>query len=154
MNPGVYYPPPSFYFRLRFAGLSSIRDNGFQEASGLDVEWELEEVREGGQNDYVHRLPKMVKYQNLVLRRGFVSANSTLATWCTSTLTADFTTPLVLRDIQLHLLNAESTPLAAWTFRDAWPVKWKMSEFRSQENALAIETLEFAFADFKRIPTT
>ncbi|MBF9222668.1 phage tail protein [Hymenobacter ruricola] len=149
-----FYPPPSFYFRLRFAGISSARDNGFQEASGLDVEWEMEEIREGGQNDYAHRLPKTVKYHNLVLRRGFVSANSQLAEWCNSTLSADFTTPLVLHDIQLHLLNAEHKPLAAWAFRDAWPVKWKMSDFRSQENALAIETIEFAFANFQRVPTS
>lgn len=146
-----FYPPTSFYFRLQFKGASTARDYAFQEASGLDVEWELEEVREGGQNHYLHRLPKVVKYPNLVLKRGYVSSNSALATWCTATLAADFSTPLVLRDVQLDLLNAESTPLATWLFRDAWPVKWRMSEFRSQENALAIETLEFAYANFQRV---
>jgi phage tail-like protein len=146
-----FYPPTSFYFRLQFKGVSTARDYAFQEASGLDVEWELEEVREGGQNHYLHRLPKVVKYPNLVLKRGFVSSNSALATWCTDTLAADFSTPLVLRDVQLDLLNAESTPLATWLFRDAWPVKWRMSEFRSQESALAIETLEFAYANFQRV---
>ncbi len=146
-----YYPPPGFYFQLQFAGISSGLDNSFQEAAGLAAEWELEEIREGGQNLYKHRLPTVVKYSNLVLRRGFVSSNSALATWCTDTLATDFTKPIQPRTVQLSLLNGGGTPLASWSFLEAWPVKWSMSDFKSQENALAIETLEFAFATFQRV---
>lgn len=151
MAPDIYYPPPSFYFQLQFAGISTALDNAFQEASGLDVEWEVEEVREGGQNLYKHRLPTVQKYRNLVLKRGFVTSNSALATWCAATLAADFSTPIVPRDVQLSLLGAADTPLAAWSFLGAWPVKWSLSDLRAQENALAIETLEFAFDNFQRI---
>lgn len=151
MSPGAFYPPPSFYFRVLFSGINTVRDNAFQEVSGLNVEWETEDIREGGQNHYAHRLPKVVKSSNLVLRRGFVSSNSVLATWCAATMEADFSKPLVLRDVQLDLLNAQNQPLATWSFRDAWPVKWQMSEFRSQENALAIETIELAYSSFQRM---
>ncbi len=151
MSPGAFYPPPSFYFRVQFSGINTVRDNAFQEVSGLEVEWETEDIREGGQNHYTHRLPKVVKSSNLVLRRGFVSSNSALATWCAATMEADFSTPLVLRDVQLDLLNDQNQPLATWSLRDAWPVKWKMSDFRSQENALAIETIELAYSSFQRM---
>ena len=49
---------------------------GFSEVSGLQVETETEEYREGGVNDYVHRLPKITKYQNLTLKRGITDSDS------------------------------------------------------------------------------
>lgn len=147
----AFYPPGGFYFQLQFAGIRTAQDNAFQEASGLTAEWELEEIREGGQNMYKHKLPTVVKHSNLVLRRGFVSSNSALATWCNNALAADFSTPIQPQDVLLSLLDADGTPLAAWSFMDAWPVKWSMSDFKAQENALAIETLEFAFSNFQRV---
>jgi phage tail-like protein len=147
----TYYPPGAFYFQLQFAGIRPGLDNAFQEATGLSVEWEVEEVREGGQNTFKHRLPTVARHSNLVLKRGFVSSQSDLATWCSATLSSNFTTPIVPRDVVLSLLGADGTPLAAWSFREAWPVKWSLSDFRSQENALAIETLEFAFSDLQKI---
>lgn len=147
----VHYPPPGFYFRLQLDGVQTTLDNAFQEASGLTAEWEVEEVREGGQNQYKHRLPTVVKSSNLVLRRGFMSSNSDLATWCAATLAADFSTPIRPRNVLLSLLNEAGTPLTSWSFREVWPVKWSLSDFKSQENALAIETLEFAFSSFQRL---
>jgi len=150
MDPtGSYYPPVSFYFQLAFGGVSMPNDNAFQEASGLSTEWEIEEVKEGGLNIYKHRLPTVVKHSNLVLKRGFVTSGSPLAVWCADALSSDFTTPIAPQDMVLSLLDSTGAPLAAWTFREAWPVKWSMSEFRAQENALAIETMEFAFANIQ-----
>lgn len=146
----LYYPTAGFYFQLQFANSSTALDNAFQEASGLSVEGELEEIREGGQNLYRHRLPTVSQHTNLVLKRGFVSSSSALATWCEAALAADFSKPIVPRAMQLNLLNSDGQPLASWLFLDAWPVKWSMSDFKSQENALAIETLEFAFSTFQR----
>lgn len=83
-------------------------------------------------------MPKGTKYGNLVLRRGFVSANSQLATWVDASINTDFTKPIQTTDV---LLNGQNVPLAPWHFREAWPVKWSMSDFKFQENALAIETL-------------
>jgi len=150
MDPGTYYPPASFYFQLQFANISAGQDNAFQEAAGLSVEWEMEEYREGGQNQYRHQLPTVARHGNLVLRRGFVSASSPLAAWCSAALAADFSTPIQPQGVLLSLLNADGTPLAAWSLLDAWPVKWSMSEFKAQESALAIETLEFAYSTFQR----
>jgi phage tail-like protein len=150
MSPGSYYPPPSFYFQLQFTNISPGKDNAFQEATGLSVEWQLEEYREGGQNQYLHRLPTVAKYGNLVLKRGFVSATSPLATWCNASLAADFSTPIQPQGVTLTLFDADGNPLAVWSLLEAWPVKWSMSSFNAQANALAIETLEFAYSAFQR----
>jgi len=147
-----FYPPAGFYFQLQFGSSSSRRDNAFQEVSGLTVELEVEEVREGGQNMYKHKLPSVARYSNLVLKRGFVSADSPLADWCSNTLLlANFTKPIQTIDVELDLLNAEGTPLASWIFMEAWPVKWSISEFKSMDNSLAIENLELAYSAFLRV---
>lgn len=137
------YSPPSFYFQLQFDGAALGLDNAFQEAAGLAIEGAIEASEPT-------RLPAEAKYSNLVLRRGFVRSSSVLATWCAATLAADFTVPIQPRNVQLLLLNGAGEALASWLFREAWPVKWSMSEFRSQEDALAIDTLEFAYSAFQR----
>lgn len=48
---------------------------GFSEVTGLVVETELEEYREGGMNDYVHKLPRIIRYPNLTLRRGIADVD-------------------------------------------------------------------------------
>lgn len=148
--PDEYSLPTSFYFRLEFSGPDMAADNAFQEASGLSVELEIEELREGGQNMYKHRFPTGAKYSNLVLRRGFMSQQSKLAIWCKATTTTDFSRPIQTYDVLLHLLDASGEALATWVFLDAYPVKWSLSDFKSQENALAIETLELAYSMFQR----
>ncbi len=145
-----FLPPASFYFSLQFSNAKFSADNAFQEAAGLSVEMEVEEIREGGQNMYKHRLPTGAKYGNLVLKRGFVSHGSKLAVWCEATTTTDFSRPIETYDVLLRLLDASGFALATWAFLDAYPVKWSLSDFRAQESALAIETLEFAYSMFRR----
>ena len=47
-------------------------DIRFQRVSGLSAEVETEAVSEGGQNLYTQRVPRGIKYNNLVLERGMV----------------------------------------------------------------------------------
>lgn len=147
----TYYPPPSFFFRLSFSGISGQADAGFQEATGLSSELGVEEVACGGENRFKYRLPKQAKYGNLVLKRGLVTANSQLAKWCQDTLTSDFGTAIQPKSIMLFLLGADNKPLMTWSFVNAYPVKWSLSDFKSQENSLAIESLEFAYNSFKKV---
>ena len=47
---------------------------GFSEVAGLQADTEIEEIREGGINNYVHKLAKLTKYPNLTLKRGITDA--------------------------------------------------------------------------------
>ncbi|MFC6225813.1 phage tail protein [Hymenobacter artigasi] len=144
------YPPGDFYFQLQFGDVRIPADNAFQEATGLVAELEIEAIKEGRQADK-HRVPQSPQSGNLVLRRGFMSANSPLATWVGATINTDFTKPIQTIDVLLSLLNGQHVALATWQFREAWPVKLSMSDFRSQDNAQAIETLEFAYSEFQHL---
>ena len=81
---GQSYLAPAFHFRVVFLGKltglknSSPDDNSFLEVSGLSPEMELDSVHEGGENRFVHQLPKGVKYPKLVLKRGIADSESPL----------------------------------------------------------------------------
>jgi phage tail-like protein len=141
-----YYPPPSFYFQVTVGDLDSGSDVAFQEASGLDMQWGTEDIREGGQNQYVHRVPTVPTHSNLLLKRGLVTGVSPLTAWCRGTLTGNLATPIRPQRVVVKLLNANGAPLKTWTLLEAWPVKWSISEFQSQESRLAIESLEFSYS--------
>ena len=63
----------SFRFRVEING---IERGGFTEVSGLQAEVEVFEYREGGVNEYIHKLAGPVRYaSNLVLKHGLMDAD-------------------------------------------------------------------------------
>ena len=144
----VYYPPVGFHFRVEF-NLPGVDDGDtrFQEVSGLTSELGVEEIREGGENRFVHRLPDRGRYSNLILKRGLF-VDSKLIDWCKMAIENFVFEPVT---VNVTLLNEDHQPLAdAYSFVNAWPVKWAVSDFRAQQNALVIETLELAYNYFTR----
>jgi phage tail-like protein len=147
-------PPTSFYFSVRFLGIGTEDDQCFQEVSGLKVELEVEEVKEGGENRFVHKLPKRTKYPNLVLKRGML-VDTTLIAWMESCVSSYFmVVDYFLNstvDIVIQLKNDAQETVATWNVNGAFPVKWEYSNFKGQENAIVFETIELAYRHFKRV---
>lgn len=69
-----YYPPLGFHFKIEFGNQKD--EYQFQSVSGLNVDLETEEIAEGGENRFKHKLPLRARYPNLVLKRGILSI------WC------------------------------------------------------------------------
>jgi phage tail-like protein len=141
----VNYPPPSFCFSLSFTGDNEQTEASFQEVSGISNEMQIEEIKEGGVNSFKHRVPSTIKHSNLVLRRGLISNDSLLAKWCKATLDGGLDKPIETKTILVSLLDENSQPLKTWSFADAWPVKWSISDFNSVNDELAVETFEFSY---------
>ena len=145
--------PVVFHFKVEFdpleAGGSSADDEDvrFQEVTGIAGEISTEEVREGGLNEYIHRIPTGAKYGNLVLKRGFV-VGTKLTDWFRKAIENFDFEP---RDATVTLLNEQSEPLAAWRFLNAYPIKWSISDLKSQENAIVIESMEMAYRMFRKV---
>jgi len=144
------YPPVGFYFSVAISGISDSDDASFQEVSGLTAEMGVEEITEGGENRFKYRVPTPPKYGNLVLKRGMVTPNSALATWCLSTIGSGLTQKMQPKTISVKLLDVGAKILAQWDFQNAWPVKVNISDFKSQENAIVVETMEFAYTYFTK----
>lgn len=133
---------------MSFSGITAAVDAGFQEVQGLSVEVNLEEVKEGGENRFVHRVPGRTKYPNLVLKRGLVPSDSALATWFATCLSGDYTEAIVPKTVTVCLLDEEGAALKTWNIVNAYPVKWQVSDFNAMDNKIAIETLELAYNYF------
>lgn len=138
-----YYPPLGFHFRVEFSNIEG--EFEFQSVSGLSVEVETEQIAEGGENRFKHKLPVRSKFPNLTLKRG-VLVNSELIKWCREAV-EDF--DISPADITISLLNEEHEPLMTWNVVHAWPVKWAVADFNAEESKIVIETIELAYNYFK-----
>jgi len=138
----------AFSFEVVIAGMGD--DNAFQEASGLEMEIELESVSEGGENGFAHKLPKAPKHPNFVVKRGVARKSGGLVKWCKEVFEGGFEEPIKPADIDVNLLDEDGEPAASWSLTRAWPVKWSIGGLDAAKNALAIETIEFAYNGIKR----
>jgi phage tail-like protein len=144
-----YYPPWGFYYKVEFTNISNNvgKDKNevrFQSVSGLSVEYDMEEYKEGGENRFTHKLPVRTKYADLVLKRGML-VNSKVIKWCRDAFENRMFQPAI---IDIILMNEKSEPLQTWNVVNAIPKKWVVSDFNSGENSIVIETLELSYRYF------
>lgn len=141
-----YYPPVGFHFMVEFQGISTKdKDVSFQSVSGLSVDLETEEITEGGENRFKHKIPVRSKFPNLVLKRGML-IDSELIKWCKKALENFEIKPV---DITVKLLGEDHQPLQTWNIVKAYPVKWNVADLNAEESKLVIETLELTYNYFK-----
>jgi phage tail-like protein len=136
-------PTGSFRFWVEIDGLLVA---GFIEVSGLQSEVEVEEFREGGVNEYVHTLPRITKYPNIVLKRGVTSSDN-LWSWYEKVTEGSISR----KNGSIILLSQQGLELWRWNFFDAYPVKWVGPELKSSSSEVAVETLEITHKGLKGI---
>jgi phage tail-like protein len=131
-------PLGSYRFRVELSGRPVAE---FSECSGLEMTVKVEEVREGGENDFVHRLPGRVEFGNLTLRRGYAQTHEFFE-WFRAVFNEG---QVERRTVTVSLMNRNATgPIMQWAFKDAFPAKWSGPAFKAAENAIAVESLEIA----------
>lgn len=143
--------PVAFHFSVSFTGSGpAISDAAFQEVSGLETTIDLEPLVEGGENRFVHQLPKPSKRNNIVLKRGLTEKSSDLVKWCKDTMERDLAKKIEPKNLVISLLDEEGDPVATWSVGNAYPVKWSVGGFDAMKNELAVETIELAASTLKR----
>lgn len=142
-----YYPPSGFYYSVAFSISPNRHDLHFQSVSGLSVDFEIEEYKEGGENRFVHKLPGRTKYPNLVLKRGLI-LDSVVSRWCMAAFTLRKFIPA---DVVVILMNDKGLPLRTWSVVHAIPVKWMISDLASDKSEIVVETLELSYRYFVMI---
>jgi len=135
--------PQDIYSSSRFyVMIDSMAQAVFTELSGLQVETEVMEYAEGGNNDFVHRLPGRTRVGNITLKRGITSSND-LFKWYMSIASGR---KIDRRNISLVMYDTAGMELMRWNFLSAYPVKWVGPQFDATGNVSAVETLELAHA--------
>jgi phage tail-like protein len=127
-------PYLGFNFVVEIKGLQVA---GFTEVSGLQVEVEVQDYREGGLNTHLHRLPGPARYpNNLVLRRGLVSDD--LWRWHQAVVKGQ----IERRNGSVILRDRSGQERWRWNFEQAYPVRWSGPELRAQSAEVAVEVVE------------
>jgi phage tail-like protein len=129
------YPLPVCHFQVEWGGTRL----GFSEVSGLNMEVQAIEYREGNSPVYSSiKMPGLRKYSNIVLKRGMARGDNELFEWF-NTIKLN---KVDRRDITISLLNEEHEPIMVWKARNAFPVKLEGPGLSASANEVAIETLE------------
>ncbi len=130
---------PAFRFTLE---VSDNYSGVFSECTLPNVEWDVEEVKEGGQNAYIHQLPGQRKSSSrIVLKTGLMTGPlSALSRWYLESMKSTF----ARRTVTVKLLDSSGEPLVTWCLHEAFPVKWTAPQLKSDSSALAINSLELA----------
>ena len=146
MATGSIYPAAGFHFSVAFE-LFPQRDIDFRfrEVSGLTVSVDTEDVREGGENRFVHKLPEKTTYSDIVLKRGFFTG-SNIIDWCRDAIENFNFKPT---NVLISLLNEKHEPITSWHIVHAIPTRWEISSFNAEQSEVVIETLTLSYHYFK-----
>lgn len=129
------YPLPKFHFEVNWGGTKI----GFTEVSGMEVETEVIEYRDGASKEYSKlKMPGMRKYSNITLKRGTFKSDNEFFDWFNEVKLNTITR----RDITISLLNEEHSPVVVWKVKNAWPTKVTSTDLKADGNETAIETME------------
>lgn len=131
----VNYPLAGNHFTVDWGGTNT----GFYEVTGLCIENEVVEYRDGNDPDYsVVKMPGQRKFSNIVLKRGVVKGDLDFYHWM-KTINGN---TVERRDLVIQLLDEAHQPVMAWRVRRAWPCKITAPALRADGNEVAIETIE------------
>ena len=117
---------PPFVGKFTFE-IDGLTIGAFTEVSGLSVQVDVEELAEGGQNGYTHKLLGRMKWPNLVFKRGLTDTDA-LFEWLMSCSGEGLTkgeNRITPRDAKVSVLTAKGREIRVWTISGARPVKWR-----------------------------
>ncbi|WP_291911898.1 phage tail protein [Chitinophaga sp. CB10] len=131
------YPLSKFHFQVEWGGARL----GFTEVTGLNVETQVIEYREGISPEYHKiKMPGMQKFDNITLKRGLFKADNEFFQWWNTVALNTITR----RDIIVSLMNEKHEPVMVWKIKNAWPVKVNSTDLKADGNEVAVESIELA----------
>lgn len=135
MPPGSRVDPyAQFNFLIE---IDSITRASFTEVSGLNVEQDVIDYREGSDATIVRKLPGLVTVPNIALKRGWTQDNEL---WLWRKTTIDGATER--RSGSIIVLDEAQDEALRFNFREGWICKWEGPQLNSTTNEVAIEGIE------------
>ena len=146
-----------FYVELKFS--DSKPDAYFMECKGIQYSQDVIEVCEvtpqkwGGKGAKFGRvvrtkIPGNSRIANITLKRGLM--DNSLAMWEWMTNVQNSWSEQRLDSGKLVIYTQDGKPGATFTFTNAWPVRYSISDINVGGGELAIEELEIAVEEFQR----
>lgn len=133
------WPLPKFRFEVDLG--TELTGVAFQEVSGMDVENQVLEYRKSNSKLFsVVKMPGIVKYGNVTMKRGVFVNDNTFWDWHAEIKM----NTIKRRTVIIRLLDETGEVTMQWTLNNAWPTKISSTDLKSEGNEVAIDTLEIA----------
>jgi phage tail-like protein len=125
--------------------IEGILAGSFSECTGLQVETEYFDYREGGVNDYVHRFAGPTKYPPLIFKHGLTQIDG-LWNWHQEVTQGTINR----KNGTIYLLDRMRIPVMYWNFKEAYPVKYTGPDLRADSANIAFESVELTHRGLSR----
>jgi len=142
MNVARNDPYKNFNFLVEIGGIAVA---GFSECSGLSLDIEVVEYREGGELSTVRKLPGLAKVGDITLKRG-ITKSKELHDWIDAVRKGIPDR----RNGSIILLDDARNEMVRWNFSEAFPRKWEGPHLHAKGNDVAIETLTLCCEGLER----
>lgn len=139
-------PYTSFRFSVEIDGITRAQ---FLECNGMQAQTEVFEYKEGGLNDYSHKLPGRTTYSNITLKRGMTDSTE-MWDWYMKVVSAKNKANEV-KDVSIVQFGVDNKEIHRWNLTAAFPVKWVGADYNSSNSTAGIETFELAFATLSAV---
>ena len=134
-------PYRGFRFRVEF---DQVLHGGFSRVKGLMRETKFESRREGGLNDFEHKLATQTAYGNLILERGL--ADDYLWSWHENVVEGN----IERRTITVALHNEADEEVWRWLIERAFPVKWTGTDLDAGATQVVVESVELVHEGIRK----
>lgn len=140
MTTGSYNPALSWRFNVEIDGHAI---GTFTGVDGLQAEYEVDEVKEGGNNDFVHKLPTRLKFTNVKLTRAVDQQSGPMAAWF-----GEQQRKVARHTASITAYDGSKTVIAVWDLVGVIPLKYTGPKLDANGSTAATETLELAHHGF------
>ena len=123
----------------------------FAAVRGLQVSSQTENLTEGGQNGYTHRLPGRLEWPNITFSRGLTDADA-LFDWMNKTAGEGFAAAgnkITRSTGAITAVASNGNRLRSWSLEDVFPVRWTGPDFATASDDPLTEELEIAHHGFR-----
>jgi phage tail-like protein len=113
----------------------------FKEVKGLEANVGVEEIKEGGQNSFVRKVPGRMTWPEITFRRGLTESDA-LFEWFSKSSGTGFAgnqNSLKRTKATITAITHTGARLRSWHLVDAFPIKWRGPESFSVDNKVPLE---------------
>lgn len=136
---GAIWPMPKFRFEVDLG--NKLKGVAFQEVSGLEAETQIIEYRKSNSKLFsTEKMPGIVKYGNITLKRGVFVNDNTFWNWHKEISM----NTIKRRTVVIKLLDENGKTTMQWRLNNAWPTKITSTVLKSDGNEVIVDSLEIA----------
>jgi len=138
-------------FNVEIAGIPFA---GFSKCSGIEMDVEPVEYREGGVS-VPRKTPGLVSFSDITLERG-ASMDPSLLVWAKLVLQAlgdsGAPEPLYMKTVDIVQRDRDGSEMERWRLFNGWPRNFKTGDWDNSGSDLRMESLTLAYESFEYIP--